>query len=75
MYLYTFPPGAEILTGAFTDFYLGSVYSGRLNCSGDEFSINSLNDCQLTPGNDQSCAANPSRAVGFRCVRGTYITK
>ena len=62
--------GAELLTGAFTDFYSGPVYSGRLNCSE---SMYSLSNCQLSPGGDESCGTDPSRAVGFRCVRGVLI--
>ena len=60
--------GAEVLRGNFTDFYTGPVYSGRFNCS--EYAY-ALYDCPLIP--DQSCIdVGPDRAVGFRCVRGTY---
>ena len=64
------PAGAEVLTGAYSDFYSGPVYSGRLNCNE---SADSLRDCQLSPPFDDSCAADPSRAVGFRCVRGMCV--
>ena len=60
------PAGAEVLTGA----YSGPVYSGRLNCSESPYS---LSDCQLSSPFDDSCAADPSRAVGFRCVRGMCV--
>ena len=58
--------GAEVLRGNFTDFYSGPVYSGRFNCSESAYG---LFDCPLIP--DESCVdVSPSRAVGFRCVRG-----
>ena len=61
--------GAEVLRGNFTDFYSGPVYSGRFNCSENAYS---LSDCRLIP--DESCVdVGPSRAVGFRCVRGMYM--
>ena len=56
-----------MLTGAFADFYSGPVYNGRFNCSGSPYNFY---DCQLVPGNDESCSLDPSRAVGFKCVRG-----
>ena len=59
-----------MLRGAFTDFYSGPVYSGRFSCSENAFD---LNGCQLVPENDSSCALDPSRAVGFRCVRGMTV--
>jgi hypothetical protein len=64
-----YPLGAEVLRGNFTDFYTGPVFSGRYNCSEN---ANGLYDCPLIP--DQSCIdVGPSRAVGFRCVRGTSM--
>ena len=62
------PLGAEVLRGNFTDFYSGPVYSGRYNCSENAYN---LYECPLVP--DGSCTdVGPSRAVGFRCVRGNY---
>ena len=60
--------GAEVLRGAFTDFYTGPVYSVNLNCSTD-YDMYSLSSCTLTPGSEM-CGSDASRAVGFRCVRG-----
>ena len=60
--------GAKVLTGAFTDLYTGPVYSANINCTSD-YNVYSLRDCRLTPGTDM-CGTDPSRAVGFRCVRG-----
>lgn len=75
-YIIIFPlyslPGAEVLRGAFSDFYTGPVYSGMINCTSD-YTLYSLNDCRLTPGMDETCAGDASRAVGFSCVRGTFV--
>ena len=42
-----------------------------MNCTG-EYQEYSLSNCRVTPRNDPTCAEGPSRAVGFRCIRGKY---
>ena len=46
------------------------MYGGRFNCHGSEYR---LSDCPLSPPSDASCAADPSRAVGFSCIRGIHM--